>query len=597
MSLRLLALVALLAAASFAQQINSAEATLTFEQRSGPPWPIRAEIPIANGSFQMAFQGTARQPYLLASDPAGSTPGSAFGPLGTLDLDPVGLLFVLDGLTGSVGPLDALARLDDHGNASWTLPMGGSTARELGGFQAAIADPSSLLGVRFTAATDVGFLATPSTLFVSAARGDDTQTGFSRTPLRTLSEAMRRAANSPSIREVRVELGSMPDPGTIALVEGVTVLGGLDAQFANRVGRTTVILSGALQAQGIQQPTHIDSFDFVASTTLSRGALTALYVRDSSSDLLFTRCEFRSPPGVAGAPGAQGAAGSTPPTSAAATPGAGQFGAGNGGAGATTSGAAGAPGSPSFGGLVPGGAGGAASTTFNGNDGERGRNGIDGADGANGTPRLTGVFNRTLLSFIDQNATSGVPGQIGQPGSGGGGGGAGIASAFGLVPFGGGGGAGGASGRRGGAGIGGRSGQSSICVLLVDAGPTFDDCVVRAGSGGRGGDGGSGGSGSLGANGAWGSPGLSGASGVGGTGGRGGDGGDGGRGGSGAGGSGGHSIAIYRASSTLGQSGPPPVFIATTLIFGPGGAAGRGGATLTFPAPAGNPGISQAIYP
>lgn len=247
-----------------------------------------------------------------------------------------------------------------------------------------------------------------------------------------------------------------------------------------------------------------------------------------------------------------------------------------------STGGAGGQGGPGNGGNAASGANGTINTPPAGNGGKGNTFSplgqvnspcVAGTAGHAGMPGSAGAAGLGVGS-IDGDGYAGVDGGDGATGENGGGGGGGGGARTQDGCFGGdGGGSGGAGGCGGSAGLGGTAGGSSIAIVVLGAGVTFENCGASVGQAGRGGDGGAGGGGGLGA--AGGSPGnpspnplvppIACAGGAGGVG---------GHGGTGGGGSGGHAVGLACAG-TCSMSGLTVDTIPSTNA----GAGGQGDGT------------------
>jgi hypothetical protein len=497
--------------------------------------------------------------------------------------------------------------------------------------------------------------------------GSAASEGTRERPYRTIGEAL--AAWDPGVHSaILVASGSYAE--NVVLPNGVKLYGGYAPGFARRdvIINATIIEGrepdfaspgfqpGTVNATGITQPTVLGGFivrgyDVTWRPTPGGSGRSsyAIYMKDSTSELVIANNRVVGGRGGDGRSGAAGGAGANGPSGAGgllskecqngdgswsrSCAGLSQPGGAGGSNGSCN--AAGRPGAaargdsdpqdyqtggldghgganayyahsdPSQGQLckydctVPGGSG----DYMQGGDAQAGP---DGTGGGGGGGCASGAG---LLGGGEWSGGSGVGGGGGQNGGGGGGGGAG-----GCVPnqvqtcsighlagdlggTGGGGGAGGCGG--GGAGGGGGGGGSFGIFLFFSAAPasrpTIRGNLVETGMGGFGGDGAAGGHGGLGGQGgsggiatlpAW-------CAGGGGAGGRGGDGGGGGGGGGGCGG-----VAYGIAGGYLGGSSYD-----TKNSFGPvpqgaGGGAGAGGASPAGGSHHGTTGIpgDAAVY-
>ncbi|MBM4396691.1 MAG: hypothetical protein FJ087_13505 [Deltaproteobacteria bacterium] len=455
-------------------------------------------------------------------------------------------------------------------------------------------------------------------------------------PCASVGYALARAKDGAKKR-VLVSEGIYPE--NVTLTGGIDVLGGHSAATWGRDPKTNVtVLSGttadpdanphrkAVTADGITVKTEFSGFTIYGENTYwskpgKRGGNSyAIWVRDSSGDLVVRDNVVFAGRGSPGAPGTAGAGGDTgidgapganghdtlldtcvPGTTRAGGAGGASACGGAGGKGAssgcphnndmqpagtagtgTGAGAAGAGGADAY---VPNNPCNqpvyASGATKFGGYGGRGASGVNGGAGAGGGNAAGAVDGGEWVG------DAGVEGGAGTHGAGGGGGGAGGGvdankNTSCTDTLGGAGGGGGGAGCGGGAGGGGNAGGGSFGVFVIRSGasapPTLPaisgNFVVRnhAGDGGRGGDGGYGGAG--GAGGAGGQ--LTGLyfDFAAGTGGFGGAGGKGGHGGGGGGGSGGASFAVF---ARLAGATVPGWCAGGTNSFGRVGGAGAGG--------------------
>ena len=152
-----------------AQQQNSPGASLVFAGTQGPPYPIIVDW--SSTVMGMTVAGGSNAPYLLVKAPilvgAVSLPG-----LGSLDVDPSQIQFVFDGIFMSTGTIfDSFANTGPTGTSSWTFPI--ATNGTLGGFQAAVTDPSVAGGILLSAASRVTINVAQNLFLAVPGGGDD----------------------------------------------------------------------------------------------------------------------------------------------------------------------------------------------------------------------------------------------------------------------------------------------------------------------------------------------------------------------------------------------------------------------------------------
>jgi hypothetical protein len=430
-------------------------------------------------------------------------------------------------------------------------------------------------------------------VFVSAS-GNDESAGTKAEPVKTLKEAIERAAEQGSAvyacAEEFAEVAEIP--------AGTGMFGGLDCtngwRWIGEMAKTVVAPDEegvALKVMRGEGPARIEDVSARAADAQAAGGSSIAVLVDGATAEL-ARCEL-----VAGN-GADGAEGEDAPSEAPA-----QASPGNAGTNACSdldgSGApderlpGGAQVENACGGALSIGGEGGAGRVNNGGSGQVGEPGALGAassgepatgawscaaggtgqGGDNGVPGDAGLAARGLgtLTSSGYAGVSGGAGGAGKPGQGGGGGGGAKGGAA-ICPgamsgAGASGGSGGPGGCGGLPGQGGGAGGASIALASVEGKVTLKDCALKAGNGGKGGAGGDlqpGGSGGLGGVGGMGVGGSKHAC-------AGGQGGQGGNGGPGGGGLGGPSLAIAYRGEAVKQEGR------TTLQPGTPGAGGPGG--------------------
>lgn len=430
-----------------------------------------------------------------------------------------------------------------------------------------------------------------------AASGDDASTGTKEAPVKTLSEAIARAANKGGAVYACAEEFAE----ALEVPAGVTIFGGLDCASGWRwIGeeQKTIVAPGVeaiplTLARG-EGTTRLEDVEARAPDAQAKGGSSIAVLADGATAEL-ARCAL-----VAGN-AADGADGDNAPSEAPERARSGSDGVDacsdlDGTEGPDTTLAGGAQVVNECGGELSIGGRGGDGNVSNGGDGsstqasaETSRGGIgeppggswdcageepngrgdDGVSGPSGTPGAGASGNGTLSAsgYTGVPGGDGTPGKPGQGGGGGGGAKGGPVCTGGVSGAGASGGSGGAGGCGGLAGRGGAPGGASIALASVDASVTLIDCTLTAGRGGNGGKGGNLQPGGLGGNGG------TGGTGVGGTnpGCAGGQGGKGGNGGPGGGGLGGPSLAIAFRGTPVVQQGQ------TSLTPGAPGTGGPGG--------------------
>jgi len=451
-------------------------------------------------------------------------------------------------------------------------------------------------------------------VFVSAAKGNDTWPGTQEQPLKTIQAGINRAAIDAVKKHVLVAGGDYYE--SLALKKGVEVWGSCDPakQWNPSTLKKTVLHGGAIAvtASNINAHTVLARLVVYAAKGTDPGQSSVGVLASSSPSLNLIGIEVHAGAGAAGSGGAAGAGGlngaggesgsdgcfdaewydttcynswtdNTCPGHADAGTGAGKYTCGGRGDGMGKLEATGdwsgnvlvqwdnkLEAEPSccfkkFGGAKGGAPG--VHIDSGGADGTDGGAGVSGKDGAAG---LGGSLGK--LSATGMKPANGGNGGAGDDGCGGGGGGMGdntTAWVF-CDAKGGGGGGGGAGGTAGTGGKGGGGGGSSIAIALYKSNASISFCELHTAVAGSGGPGGNPGKGGKGGTGGSGGPGYEGS----GHGGDGGKGGAGGSGGAGGGGGGGSSVGI------LYTAGSQPQIASTTYFLGAAGKGAPGGSTL-----------------
>lgn len=406
-------------------------------------------------------------------------------------------------------------------------------------------------------------------VYVSAATGDDTNTGTRVKPVKTIAEAIKKAKAAG----VDVCLSGDSYNTTVTMESGVSVYGGFDEKdptfkFKRSAAATTTIIAAdtGVFAPKVDADTHFEGITLSVAPSSSLLAGDSVYgVRfGGGAGKFYVRYnKITVGAGKDGGKGSDGAKGDDGTDGVKGDNGAsGSSGTGFGGAGGTsTCGAKGGKGGDGGYGsgsgtdgeatTVLGGKGASSSGCFGGgnNGGPGGTITTPGIPGsaASFSPINLGVFTSAAL-YTPANGAAGGDGGNGYGGSGGGGGGGGndVGGFLCNKDRGGGGGGGGAGGCGGKGGKGGLGGGGSFGVTAVGGGTLIvDGCDIKVAKGANGGPGGSGG---LAGNAGSGKPGGNKADDAGGGGG-GGNGSAGGGGGSGAGGPGGPSVCVAHTTS------------------------------------------------
>jgi hypothetical protein len=453
-----------------------------------------------------------------------------------------------------------------------------------------VTDNRGAIGIS-TTTTSVPVPVTPDSLFVSVTTGSPGGSGSRGSPLNTIQAALDRPRANPQCGPTVIMVAAGDYIENLKLVSQVVIRGGLDRVTWERgVGLYSVVHRRSLIVNAYQIGCTVSGVEFLGDgfagyTTIGFTAMSC------GASLRFEDCRFVA---SAGWPGLPGPSGGPAGAGAAGSPGS-AGGAGGclpppgpvcggvypndqcGGAGGASTSGDGGPGSPGrhycpLDGrpVGAGGAGGLGSPSavcvLPGNPGAPGTSGGDGGSAADGTGPLTsGSIGITegVPTWLVQLGSAGSDGGNGGPGGGGGAGGG--KPACGAV--GGRGGGGGSGGRGGQHGEGALGGGASLAILLYDASPTFENCVIIAGDGGVGGQGGNGGAGGAGGAGGVGENRGGGA----GAGGNGGAGGSGSSAGGGQGGAGGASWCVARTPASS------PTFASCSFTFGAAASGGEGG--------------------
>ena len=174
-TLRVVCVLVLAVVSVHAQQANSSSASSIWagnDHGGGGTGPIATTTSGTTVTWENS--GEANQPFLWLYTPGASVAGSFVDPnAGTLDLDPVTMVFVADGgvFAPATGLLDSLMHLNFLGEASFLVPVcntaleGGPTAHQVLFLAAASAS-----GVLLSAATDLSGVCNR---VVTISHGDD----------------------------------------------------------------------------------------------------------------------------------------------------------------------------------------------------------------------------------------------------------------------------------------------------------------------------------------------------------------------------------------------------------------------------------------
>jgi hypothetical protein len=443
-------------------------------------------------------------------------------------------------------------------------------------------------GHRWTADASCG-------VFVSAM-GSDEDDGTPGAPVKTLAEALRRAAMLEDKEGRRVYACAQTFEESLAVTAGVTLYGGLDCdadwqwEEANKTTLTAPlgVVPLAMRAQGetvrledlrvFAPAIDPDNEGISAIAAIAEGCSVDLVRSTFEAGAAAPGASGTAPPQQAGRPpqGTRGSAACSAENVITAAPPINQCGTtdtsdgstgGRGGNGEVMRGRDGGSGSPGAEQYPNFGTHLGETATGGCTPGQPGRAGDDGAPGAG----ADGIGHLSSAGYTGLPGSDGERGKTAQ-GGGGGGGTRGNTECPGPTNKGGAsGGNGGAGGCGGAGGRGGSAGGSSIALVSINATLTFREGVqLIAGDGGRGGDGAAGQDGGPGAYGGRGGMGSSTAYVLSGC--DGGQGGQGGSGGRGGGGQGGHSLGI----AFLGTPDTVPSLDTVTVDVGTAGDGGIG---------------------
>lgn len=388
----------------------------------------------------------------------------------------------------------------------------------------------------------VSTLQAQGTLYVSTT-GNDGNSGTSSAPLKSVYQALVKAATDMSIENIYVASGTYNEISILELRSNLRIEGSFNAGTWSKSASPTTININSIETvdnavkhkmgfrstndtNWILQDLVITLPSATAGERASSGrgaSVYGIYITGKASGNQLINCSITVGNGGSGADGSSGTSGANGNNGSNGTRGGcananGQGGGGGGavGSGNRTGGAGGSGSRGGDGGLLSGsvsGAGGNGSRGGNNNgglggtggpasaSGSNGNIGEVGKNGANGT--LTAIFPTSQWGIYFTPANQGATGGDGYGGGGGGGGSGGAGAA--LWGRGGGGGGGGSGGEGGTGDTGGWGGGGSFVIYCYNsATPEIVNCSLAKGtegSGGAGGLGGTGGNGGSGGNG------------------------------------------------------------------------------------------------
>lgn len=452
-----------------------------------------------------------------------------------------------------------------------------------------------------------GFDGHAATGIFVASTGSNSAAGTMKNPVKTIGEALKRAAASKKAH-VAIYVGAGVYSESVVLVGGVGIYGGYDpATWQRGLGKISKVFGGstAVLGEDLTADVTLQLLTIVADDAVGAGNSSyGLRVVDSAATVHVEACVVQAGDGAAGSSPKQPAQ-VTGAVEGAPSAKLGEYWAGGKGAPAPSCTNAGAKGGDGgLGGYTTSGAttdgvdgkkGGSVGTSTGGSGGAGGINappwdrlgdpGGMGVTGAHGAPAP--ALGDALGAVTAAGLYDPADGNDGGPGSGGaGGGGGGGGSYYGPSALIGGGGGGGGSGGCGGkAGPGGGGGGGSFGILVKAGHVQVKASTIVPGQGGAGGSGAPGGLGGDGGPGGLGKHLFTGNKNDGGDGG---DGGGGGYGGPGGGGAGGPSIGIYGWSGSV-------VAVDDDYGAGSNGSGGDGGAQFGDTAPDGPGGVEMDV--
>jgi hypothetical protein len=539
-------------------QINTSRASAVFAGVESTEFPNHVVI---DGNslpvLSLVVRGAPGSGFIVMSaDFLTASNGLPYGKSGRLDLSPGSLRVIADGINKSTGTdLDQLAKIGDAGVAviDFSVPEGIVERKNWGAVQVLVEDEDSPTGFRLTAATGVEFVPSRDDTVYAAPFGHDGDIGTASRPVRTITRAMRIAAEL-DYATVKLYAGRYFE--TPQFLEGISIVGGCTGPLFFDDGRGVseiVVESEGVRIANLSAPAHYSGLLFRGPkgfSTQTGHSIAAHF--ENSINLSFDNCRFFA---LEGRPGRDGRHGTSVSERGPR---------GLGGAGSSSPGASGDDGrkgeqtaNRAVEPPIPGGLGGrqgeggdsASAPGTSGSDGKQGRNGVDGPIGK--APK--GPSRNFTFESGQYRTTSGTVGGASGPGGGGGGGGGGGAGIGkkGIILAGGAAGHGGFGGQGSLGGEAGEGGGASFAVFLQTSEVVFRDCRFRTESGGNGGRGGDGASATAGDRGGLGAKGKSLLGVRGGTGGTGGTGGIGGASAGGSGASGGNSYCLFSARSRV----------------------------------------------
>lgn len=266
------------AAVATAQQPNHPNASFTVNNVDGPQYPMTASVPVP-GTAVYDLAGGAAEPFLVAMSPV-QAGALNVGPQGILDLSIPSVEVLLDGFN-PVTSLDAFASTQaSTGTAMFATAFTTVPQSSAGfGFQAAVGDPSTPLGFRLTAATQLNFQATgsspssPVSGFAFGTRGGG---------LGTLLYEIRAPLDAVSSASVTVLQSVVVDVTATTSVRDASgnniALSSLASGTFVKVEAFVDAASGALTAHEIRVETPFAGFDVKVDGPVDSASATAVTV-------------------------------------------------------------------------------------------------------------------------------------------------------------------------------------------------------------------------------------------------------------------------------------------------------------------------------
>ena len=173
-------LLALFAPAHAAGQVtpqpNSPEAALTFNDIDEGSYPIQVEV-LGPSLLTISISGAGGNlPFLLAGSADIVVPGIPVAPGLVINIDLPTHFEIFNGLTPAAAPMHPFAVLNSAGmfNFGFPVPHPGSSPIVVGGFQAALVDPTQPSGKAVSAATRLILVPTPTLTNFAFGGGTDT---------------------------------------------------------------------------------------------------------------------------------------------------------------------------------------------------------------------------------------------------------------------------------------------------------------------------------------------------------------------------------------------------------------------------------------